>query len=92
VTDLCVRVWLSPVAELALPGGSSPPLSTLAPVLLVGALGGALGVFFNASLLATLAVVDGWKRRLPAWALGAAMGAVLGGVAWFVPALPGGGG
>ncbi len=91
VTDLCCRFWLGPVAELPLPGGLPPPVTTLAPAVLVGALGGALGVFFNACLLETLAVVDGWKRRVPAWALGLAMGAVLGGVAWFVPALPGGG-
>lgn len=91
VTDLCCRFWLGPVAELSLPGRLPPPLSALAPVSLVGALGGALGVVFNASLLTTLAVVERWKRRVPAWALGIAMGAVLGGVAWFEPALPGGG-
>jgi CIC family chloride channel protein len=91
VTDSCCRFWLGPVAELPVPAGLAPPLSALAPALVVGALGGALGVFFNASLLRTLAAVDRWKRRVPAWALGAAMGTVLGGVAWFVPALPGGG-
>lgn len=91
LTDLCCRLWLGQVAELRLPGELPPPLSTLAPVLLVGALAGALGALFNGCLLRTLTVADRFKRRAPAWTLGVAMGAVLGGVAWFAPGLPGGG-
>src|SRR5262245_29645250 len=91
IADLAVRFWLGPVAELQIRGEVPPPLVILVPVVLLGALGGLVGVVFNAAVLAMLAVVDGWKRRLPAWMVGLAMGAVLGGVAWFVPALPGGG-
>lgn len=87
MTDLCCRFWLGPVAELTLPGGPAPPLSTLAPV----ALGGALGVLFNTSLLGVLAAADHMRRRVPAWTVGVALGAALGVVASFVPALPGGG-
>lgn len=91
ITDLCCRLWLGQVAELALPARLPGPLSTLAPVLLLGALGGVVGIFFNASILRGLASTDRWKRRWPASWLGLALGALLGVVAWWIPALPGGG-
>jgi CIC family chloride channel protein len=92
VTDVCVRYCLGPVADLALPSQIlAPPLFDLVPVMLLGVFGGVLGALFNASLMTTFTVVDRWKERVPSLALGLALGAVLGGVAWFVPALPGGG-
>jgi chloride channel protein, CIC family len=91
LTDLCCRAWIGQVAELAMPRELPPPLVALAPALMVGALCGAFGVFFNASLLEALALVDRWKRRRPAWVLGVVVGAALGAVAWWMPALPGGG-
>ncbi|MBI1816344.1 MAG: chloride channel protein [Deltaproteobacteria bacterium] len=91
VTDLCCRFWLGQAPELALPRELPPPLLMLAPVVLVGALGGVIGVIFNAVLMRALVLMDRCKQRVPAWMLGVAMGVVLGGVAWFVPALPGGG-
>jgi CIC family chloride channel protein len=90
LTDLCVRFYLGPAPELSL-ASALPPLAALLPVALIGALAGALGVLFNASLLRALAAADRWKQRIPAWAFGAGLGAGLGVVAWFVPALPGGG-
>ena len=91
VTDQCCRFWLGPLAELPLPQNLPVPLLTVAPACLVGVVAGAFAVFFNATLLRTFAVTDHWRRRVPSWVLGAATGVVLGGVAWFIPALPGGG-
>ena len=90
-SDQCVRLCLGAVAELRLPG-ELPSLSfVLVPVGVVGLLSGVLAAGFNAAVLQALALVERWRRRVPAVVLGAAMGAVLGGVAWFVPTLPGGG-
>jgi CIC family chloride channel protein len=92
VTDAVVRFSLGPVADLELAGRvMTPPLSVLLPVTLLGIVGGALGVVFNASLMATFTIIDRWKRHVPLWVLGLGLGALLGGVAWFAPALPGGG-
>ena len=61
------------------------------PVLLLGALCGAGGAAFNAGLLRALDLAGRLRARLPGWALGLGLGAVVGAVAWFLPALPGGG-
>ncbi|HXJ37560.1 MAG TPA: ClC family H(+)/Cl(-) exchange transporter [Candidatus Eisenbacteria bacterium] len=91
LTDFCCRRLLGIAPELMLPNRIPLAWGMLWPVLVVGVLGGVLGAFFNRALLATFGVVDGLKRRVPSWTLGLAMGAVVGAVAWFVPALPGGG-
>lgn len=91
VADLCLRATIGPQAELSLAGVIAPPVDALVAAALVGALAGAAGALFNASLLRTMAAADVWRRRWPAWWLGLLLGAVLGGVAWFAPSLPGGG-
>ena len=91
VTDQCVRQWFGPVAELPLHGALPAPLATLAPVCVVGILSGVFAACFNGALLRTFTLADRCRRAVPAWVLGAGVGAVLGAVAWFIPALPGGG-
>ena len=60
-------------------------------MLLLGALCGAGGAAFNACLLRALDLAARLRARVPGWLLGLALGAAVGAVAWFVPALPGGG-
>jgi CIC family chloride channel protein len=91
ITDQFVRWTLGSMAELPLRDAVPPAAALLAPVCVVGVLSGILAAGFNALLLAAFVVTDRWRRRMPAWILGAAMGAVLGVVAWFIPTLPGGG-
>ena len=91
ITDLCCRAAFGPRAELAVPSYLEPSAATLVPVLLLGALCGAGGAGFNAGLLRALDAAERLRARVPGWALGLALGAAVGAVAWFVPALPGGG-
>jgi chloride channel protein, CIC family len=91
ITDLCCRAAFGPRAELAVPGYLDPSAATLVPVLLLGALCGAGGAAFNAALLRSLDAAARLRARVPGWTLGLALGAAVGAVAWFVPALPGGG-
>jgi CIC family chloride channel protein len=91
LTDGVCRLWLGREPELPLAGMGASGLAVLVPAAGMGVLAGALGVSFNALLLRALAAAERYKRRVPAWALGVAMGAVVGAVAWYVPALPGGG-
>jgi CIC family chloride channel protein len=67
-----------------------PSFGTLPFYLALGIIAGCLGVAYNRTILATLAVAErlrGW----PAEARAAVVGAVVGLVAWFLPALVGGG-
>lgn len=91
ITDLCCRAAFGPRVELAVPGYLEPSAATLVPVLVLGALCGAGGAAFNAGLLRALDAAAKLRARLPGWVLGLALGAAVGAVAWFIPALPGGG-
>ena len=91
ITDLCCRLAFGQRAELAVPDFAAPSVAALAPVLLLGALCGAGGAGFNACLLRALDLAARLRGRLPGWLLGLGLGAAVGAVAWFVPALPGGG-
>lgn len=91
LTDASCRFWLGRGAELPLSDVAALQIPMLVSVLGVAVLAGALGVVFNALLLRALAAGDRWKRRIPAWVFGLALGVVLGAVAWYVPGLPGGG-
>jgi CIC family chloride channel protein len=64
--------------------------TVLPAYLLLGGLAGLFGVAFNVSLLATLDLAAR-LRRLPRGARGAAVGAAAGLIAWFAPAVVGGG-
>lgn len=85
------RLWLGRGVELPVSDLQAATLPSLVAVLAVALVGAALGVLFNALLLRALAAGERWRRRAPAWVFGAALGAVLGGVAWYAPGLPGGG-
>jgi chloride channel protein, CIC family len=74
-----------------------PPLMTLPAFLVLGGLTGLLGVAFNRALLGTMegfARLGSWLSRGGDWSsrlAGAAVGAVVGLVGWFVPQALGGG-
>jgi chloride channel protein, CIC family len=67
-----------------------PSFGTLPVYLTLGIIAGCLGVAYNRAILATLAVAER-LREWPAEARAAMVGAVVGLLAWFVPALVGGG-
>ena len=66
------------------------PLGALPLAILVGLIGGAVGVAFNASLIRLQhAAIE--QRRVPMWVLPGAIGAAVGVVAWWMPDAAGGG-
>lgn len=72
---------------------AAPPvldLSSLPVVAVLGILSGLVGVLFNRALLGTLHVTDRFRSRPLRYA--AAVGALVGLVAWFLPNLVGSGG
>jgi CIC family chloride channel protein len=68
---------------------SYPGLGTVPIDLLLGVVAGFLGVAYNLAILATLRAADRLARRVEFGA--AAIGAMVGCVAWFAPGLVGGG-
>jgi len=68
-----------------------PTLSALPLALVLGAIAGLGGVFFNRGLLASLDAFEK-LRRWPAWAVGAAAGAVVGLASGAYPGVAGSGG
>lgn len=90
-TDLCCRFLVGSSAELPIQGALPETTGMLVPVLLVGALAGALGASFNATTLQALDATRRLRALVPRWLPGAALGALLGAVAWVEPGLPGGG-
>lgn len=68
-----------------------PPLAALPLFALLGVAVGLLGVAFNRGLLATVASADRVPARFKV-AAGAAVGVAAAAVAWFAPAMAGGGG
>lgn len=67
----------------------SPTAKHIPLILIVGLLAGLLGVAYNAMILRCLTVVD--RSRLPVELWGAAIGALIGAIAFAVPNLVGGG-
>jgi CIC family chloride channel protein len=87
-------VWLGrgifgQAPEFATPAFSSPASASYPLFLLLGAVAGAVGVLFNRSLLETLKRLDAVRARWGAPAVAAAVGALVGVVGAFSPALLG---
>jgi CIC family chloride channel protein len=89
--DVVVRLLTgqSPVFHVQNP--PVPPLTTLPLFLILGVCAGLLGIVFNRTLLGSLRLferISRWPFGLPA----ALVGAVIGGIGWFLPDTLGGGG
>jgi len=89
--DVVARLLTNELPVFHLGGMVAPGVSTVPWAAVLGVLAGVFGVFFNRCLLVTLDFRDR-VVRWPAWALGAATGAVVGLAGWFVPELVGSGG
>lgn len=89
--DVVARLLTSELPVFHLSGMIAPGVATVPWAVVLGVLAGAFGVFFNRVLLLTLDFRDR-VVRWPAWALGAAVGAIVGVAGWLVPALVGSGG
>jgi CIC family chloride channel protein len=75
--------------DFHVPALADPALSQAPLVLAVGVLTGLLGVAYNWAVMASLRLAD--TSRWPVEARAALIGAVVGAVGWFAPALVGGG-
>ena len=88
--DIVARALGGNLPSFAISGYSAIPLAALPAAALLGVIGGALGVVFNRSLLASSAAALR-TRTVPRWALpGLACGAC-GLVGWWLPDAVGGG-
>lgn len=89
--DIVVRLLTgqSPVFHVQNP--PVPPLTTLPLFLILGVCAGLLGVVFNRTLLGSLRLFER-TRRWPFGLPAALVGAIVGGIGWFVPEALGGGG
>ena len=88
--DVVARTFTGQLPSFHVHGYPTPPLSALPIVIVLGAICGLLGVAFNRTLLWSMA----WFRKqkqLPGWLRMAAVGAVVGLVAWWLPEAVGGG-
>jgi len=89
--DVVARLLTNELPVFHLTGMIAPGVATVPWAALLGVLAGAGGVFFNRALLLTLDFRDR-AVRWPGWALGGAVGAIVGLAAWLVPGLAGSGG
>lgn len=89
--DVVARLLTNELPVFHLGGMIAPGVATVPWAALLGVLAGAFGVLFNRVLLTTLDFRDR-ALRWPGWALGAAVGAIVGLTAWLVPGLAGSGG
>ena len=91
VADVVGRVLTGEMPVFELRTMVPPTLSALPLALVLGAIAGLGGVFFNRGLLASLDAFEK-LRRWPAWAVGAAAGAVVGLASGAYPGVAGSGG
>jgi CIC family chloride channel protein len=84
------RVLLGQGADFQIKELPYPDFGTITFFLALGVLAGLLGIAYNRALLAALAGADR-LRRIPAELRAALVGAAVGVIAWFAPALVGGG-
>lgn len=87
---IITRAFSGQLPSFHIHGYPTPPLSALPLVVVLGALCGLLGVVFNRTLMRTIRAFENW-RGVPVWLKIGTMGAVVGLVAWWVPAAVGGG-
>jgi CIC family chloride channel protein len=85
------RLLLGDAPDFATGPLGNPATETLPLFIVFGIVAGFVGVAYNRTLLAGLAGAQGLDRWLPAEARAALIGATVGLVAWFAPALVGGG-
>jgi CIC family chloride channel protein len=88
--DVVCRVLTGATPVFALHGMPAPDLSALPVALVLGALAGFGGVFFNRCLLGSLSFFDRLRNR-PPFATGALAGLVVGLAAWIYPEASGSG-
>ncbi|HEY6381064.1 MAG TPA: H(+)/Cl(-) exchange transporter ClcA [Pseudolabrys sp.] len=84
------RVLLGDTPDFLVEPIPYPSFGTLPIYLTLGIIAGCLGVAYNRAILATLAVAER-LREWPVEARAAVVGAAVGLLAWFVPAVVGGG-
>jgi CIC family chloride channel protein len=90
VADIVVRVLSGAFPVFSVPKYPTPPTASLPVFALLGVFAGLLGVAFNRGLLATLGWTGRFSRRMKL-STAAAVGALVGGMAWFYPRAVGGG-
>ena len=88
--DILARLLLGQLPVFHVAPLAPPPLPALPMFLVLGILAGGLGVVFNRSLLRSSELLQR-SRRYPAWVIAAAVGAVVGAVAWTRPDVVAGG-
>jgi CIC family chloride channel protein len=91
VADVVGRVLTGEMPVFELHTMTPPTLHALPLALVLGTLAGFGGVFFNRCLLASLGAFEK-LRRWPAWAVGAAAGAIVGIASCLYPGVAGSGG
>ena len=87
--DVVSRSVSGQLPVFTVPYYAMPPLTALPAFAVLGVVAGALGVWFNRGLLATMNRFDGLP--LGKFTVGAMVGAITGLVAWFLPDAVGGG-
>jgi CIC family chloride channel protein len=89
--DVVARMLTNELPVFHLSGMIAPGVATVPWAALLGVLAGVFGVFFNRCLLVTLDFRDR-VVRWPAWAIGAAVGVIVGMAGWLAPGVEGSGG
>jgi len=84
------RLFLGNEPDFAISSLEPPTISVLPLFLLLGLLAGLLGWLYNTTLLATMSLAD-WAKWLPVELRAGLVGAAVGALAWYAPALVGGG-
>ncbi len=87
--DVVSRFVSGQLPVFTIPNYAMPPLTALPAFAVLGVAAAALGVLFNRGLLATLNLFGRFEQAK--LAIGAAVGATTGLVAWFLPTAVGGG-
>jgi len=84
------RLLLGDMPDFAVQALPHPPAAAQPLFLALGLVAGLLGILYNRTLLATLALAR-WLGRVPVELRAGVIGAAVGLLAWFAPALVGGG-